>query len=310
MNQDRDQAKRNPGPSWGYDLISFANRCLPWAVMRCILKASALISMALMREQRKHSRTFLREALGREPSWQDCWKHFEAFSRFLVRRFEAADGRKMTFETIGNCSEWMEDVAENKIQVLHGTFHYGNSDLMGFWLSDLDLSIRMVRFRVGNSRDVDWLEKRFGGNVGILWVNDPANMLYALKAGIEAGHSIAMKCDRVEHSSKVEAFEFLGKKRLFPFTIYHLAILFDVPVAFSFGLADGQRKTQVRIAPLFRPQAGGKRENLARARVHFQETLRLLEDLVREEPFQWFNFLDSNPVWDGTAQARQGELAR
>lgn len=302
MSSTVAQERRNPGPTWGYPLIYFVSRVLPWPVMRFVLKISSLVAMAVMGKERRNSRVFLSEALGRPSTWRDSWRHFAAFSEFLVRRFDAAGGSDPEFYSDDGSKERLAGMTEGKDQGLHGTFHFGNSDLMGFWLSDFDISIRMVRYQVGNSNDLKWLEKRFGDKVGFLWVNDPSNLLFALKAAVEEGHSIAMKCDRVEHSSKLETFDFLGSRRWFPFTIYHLSILFGVPVMFSFGLPKGRHGTQVYTSTVYRPEGETKREKLAAARIHFSETLQLLERLVRENPFQWFNFLDAVPV------AKEGEF--
>ncbi|WP_309023497.1 hypothetical protein [Pelagicoccus sp. SDUM812002] len=298
MNAEERQTRRNPGPTWGYALIYFVSRILPWPLMRFVLRISSLVAMGLMGKERRSSREFLTHALGRPSTFWDSWRHFSEFSEFLVRRFDAAGGSAPEFYSDDGSKERLAELTDSGMQALHGTFHFGNSDLMGFWLSDFDISIRMVRYQVGNSNDLKWLEKRFGDKVGFLWVNDPSNLLFALKAAVEEGHSIAMKCDRVEHSSKLEVFEFLGDSRWFPFTIYHLSILFEVPVMFSFGLPKGRHGTQVYTSEVFRPVGNTKREKLAAARIHFKETLGLLERLVKENPYQWFNFLDAVPIAD------------
>ncbi len=296
MSETEKLQKRNPGPTWGYALIYFVSRILPWPVMRFVLRISALVSLGLMKEQRCHSRQFLRDALGRKPNWRDSWKHFAAFAEFLVRRFDVANGSDPVFESGDDSQERLKKLTDAKEQAFHGTFHFGNSDLMGFWLSHFDISIRMVRYQVGNSSDLKWLEERFGDKVGFLWVNQPEDLLFALKGAVEEGHSIAMKCDRIEHSSKLESFDFLGKKRWFPFTIYHLSILFDLPVVYSFGLPSNRHGTRVYTSKIYRPLGENKRVKLEEARLHFRATLQMLENLVRKEPYQWFNFLDAIPL--------------
>lgn len=307
MSGADQKRSRNPGPTWGYAFIYFANRILPWVVMRFLLRMGALVGMTIMREERRHSKLFLNDALGRPAAFSDCWKHFSAFSEFLVRRFDVASGGVAHFESKNGSKELMLELTAANQQALHGTFHFGNSDLMGFWLSEFDLSIRMVRYQVGNSDDLKWLEKRFGDKVGFLWVNEPENLLFALKQAVHEGHSIAMKSDRAEHSSKLEAFTFLGKKRWFPFTIYHLSILFEIPVVFSFGLPSSQHGTDVYASKAYRPVGATKREKLVAARIHFEDTLVLLESLVRQHPYQWFNFLDALPL---VAESETEEAAK
>jgi predicted LPLAT superfamily acyltransferase len=157
--------------------------------------------------------------------------------------------------------------------------------------------VSIIRLRVGNSDDTRLLGRRFAGQVSFLWINDPASLLFDLKAAIEAGESLALKCDRLEFSAKVEPFHFLGARRLFPFTIYHLAIMFDRPVVFCaavpIGREDGLR---VFASPVFTPDPAADRvANTWAARGHFQAVLAQLETLVRQHPFLWFNFLPLNP---------------
>jgi predicted LPLAT superfamily acyltransferase len=178
---------------------------------------------------------------------------------------------------------------------LLGTFHVGHSDLTGFLLGPQEQRrVFMVRQRVSNSYDTELLGARFGNWITFIWVNESENLLFALKDAIASGGSIALKCDRLEFSAKTEAFQFLGTRRLFPFTIYHLALIFRLPVILSVGLPDGPGHTTVYSSPRFVPDDASKSSNLERARHHFQDFLNLLESLLRAAPEQWFNFLPLN----------------
>ena len=109
--------------------------------------------------------------------------------------------------------------------------------MLGYLLGELGRRVTIIRQRVGNSADTQLLAKRFGGQVSFLWVNDPANLLFDLKSAIEAGESLALKCDRLDFSARTEVFEFLGERRLFPFTIYYLAVLFERPALMPLEIA-------------------------------------------------------------------------
>lgn len=295
MGMTAKRLPKNPGPSWGYRFMRMVDRHTPQPIMNGLLAMGSLYGLIRLPRQRRHSRAFLSLALGRPSTFNDTWKHFTEFSKFLVTRFRAADGVQPNFVPSDQSTDRIESLANKGQQALYGTFHFGNSDLMGFWLSRYNLTIRMIRHQVGNSNDLEWLEKRFGNKVSFIWVNNPRNLLFQLKEAVSEGHSIAMKCDRIEHSSKAEAFEFLGETRLFPFTIYHLAILFNLPVVFAFGLSTANGTIEVHSSPIYYPNAENKRTNLKNAKNHFQETLQLLEELIRREPFQWSNFLDTTP---------------
>jgi predicted LPLAT superfamily acyltransferase len=172
----------------------------------------------------------------------------------------------------------------------------GISDLAGFLLGRQERRrVFMVRQRVGNSHDTEVLGAQFAQWVSFIWVNELENLLFALKDAVAAGGTVALKCDRLEFSAKTEAFDFLGVKRVFPFTIYHLALIFKRPVVLCVGLPGGEGRSVVHSSTLFRPDGAGKTANLARAREHFGEFLRRVEGFLRTDPLLWFNFTPLNP---------------
>lgn len=119
-------------------------------------------------------------------------------------------------------------------------------------------------------------------------------MLFALKNAAEDGASLALQCDREMHASKHRNFDFMGAVRRFPVTIYHLSYLLRMPVAFSFGIPVDEQRTQVVCSQVFEPGEDERKDVLARGYVHFQEVLNMLEAVLRQHPYVWFNFLPMN----------------
>jgi predicted LPLAT superfamily acyltransferase len=289
---------RNLGPSWGCDFLLWADRWWPRWFFRGMLMAGTWVSLALLPAQRAHSRAYLAVVLGRPARLIDVWRHFFAFTDFLVLKLRAGCGARVGCTLEPENATVFETLVRSGRPALFGTFHFGGSDLLGYLLGERGRRVSILRLRVGNSTDTHLLGRRFAGRVSFLWVNDPANLLFDLKAAIEAGDSLALKCDRPEFSAKTESFQFLGARRLFPFTIYHLAILFDRPVVFCTAVAD-TAKDELRVfaSPVFTPDpAAGREANTRAAHGHFQSVLTQLEALVRANPFLWFNFLPLNPA--------------
>jgi predicted LPLAT superfamily acyltransferase len=288
-------AARNPGPSWGYRFIIACDRLLPEFLFLPARWIGTWIGLALMPAQRAHSRAYLAALTGRRPTLHDVFRHFFAFEEFLLLRLRVARGRPHLGHLASNATGFHELLASGEPALL-GTFHVGHSDLTGFLLGRQEhRRVFMVRQRVGNSHDTEVLGAQFAEWVTFIWVNEPENLLFALKEAVAAGGSVALKCDRVEFSAKTEAFHFLGARRVFPFTIYHLALIFRRPVVLCVGLPDTPGHSVVHSSTRFVPDNAGKDANLARARVHFQEFLTRLESMLRAQPFLWFNFLPLNP---------------
>jgi predicted LPLAT superfamily acyltransferase len=286
---------RNHGPSWGFRFLVRAQQLPRWFI-RPLFRLGTWVALAAMPEQRRHSREFLTRLYGRPAGWRDAWRHFFGYFEFLLLRLRVAAGTHSACTLAPEHAQDFEALLASGEPALFGTFHFGYSDLLGFLLSERGRRVAMIRLRVDNSEDTDMLERQFGGAVSFIWVNEPENLLFAVKSALDRGESLAMQCDRFQFSAKTEAFDFLGARRVFPFTIYHLAVLFGRPVAFCFGLPDGTDGTRVVATPVYRPQPGWEREaNLAGARLHFQAVLTQLETLVRQHPTLWFNFEPLNP---------------
>jgi predicted LPLAT superfamily acyltransferase len=283
---------RNPGPSWGYRALCALDRGLPGFIFGPVSAAGTWVAVAAMPVQRAHSRAYLRVVLGREPRRREVFRHFHAVCEALILRLRVSQGRRHTCVLepgAGDFAAWL--AAERPI--LLGTFHIGNSDLTGFLLAGQEgRRVTIVRLRVGNSHDTEALAARFGDLLRFVWVNDPGELLFALKQAGQSPDALALQCDRPDHSARSERFDFLGAPRMFPFTIYHLALIFDRPVILSFGAPHGEGQSMVYASPAFEPIRGERRDDaLRRARGHFQAFLRRVEAHLRAHPYQWLNFL-------------------
>ena len=292
---DSPTGRRNFGPR--VDLMLLPDRVLPASTRKVIHGFYAIVGLVLARKNIAHSREYLRLVTGRPPGIIGAWRHYRSLIASLHRKLRVSAGEPAGFR-IRN-PESMADfdaISAAREPALFGTFHVGDSDLLGFMLSErYDRPLSMVRLRVGNSSDIDRLAARFSGKVRFIWVNRPEDTLLALKDAVLAGDSVALQCDRLEHAANAEPFRFLGARRLFPFSIYRLALIFNRPVLFAFSMPDADGSPGVIVSDAFRPDPAATREdNLAEARRHFQRVLDTLESELRANPTQWFNFTPMN----------------
>ena len=291
LSNQAGEAPRNPGPSWGYRFLRLADRILPEPLFRPLRAAGTWIAVAGMPSERRCSRAYLRTVRGREPTAGEVHQHFFAVCEALMLRLRVANGRTHRCVLEPGADDFAAWLASERPAFL-GTFHIGNSDLAGFMLVGQEQRrVHLVRTRVGNSHDTDALAARFGERLRFVWVNEPGELLFALKEAASGSDTVALQCDRPDHSARTESFDFLGAKRVFPFTIYHLALIFGRPVLLSFGAPSGPGESLVHASPAFEPLDGEARDAaLARARAHFQAFLRRVEAHLRVHPYQWLNF--------------------
>ena len=83
---------RNPGPSWGYGFLLWAERWWPRWLFRPMLMAGTWVGLAFMPAQRAHSRGYLAVVLGRAARLGEVWRHFFAFADFLMFQLRAGRG--------------------------------------------------------------------------------------------------------------------------------------------------------------------------------------------------------------------------
>ncbi len=288
----------NPGPGWGPAFILWAYRRWPHWVFRPVLWGGTWVALAAMRKRREYSREYLEALRGGPVGLVDLWRHFIAFMESLILNLRVGTGETLRCEVDPRNGAAFEALVASDRPALFGTFHVGCSDLLGYLLSDRGRRVSILRLRVGNSHDTDLLGERYCDRVSFLWVNDPQSLFFELKEALDTGLTLAMKCDRLEFSAKAETFDFLGARRRFPFTIYHLSMLFGRPLVFCVAVP-GRDDSTLRLlaSPVFEPDAAAGREaNLQAARAHFQGVLADLEALLRTHPHHWFNFLPLSPA--------------
>jgi len=290
------QSPRNPGPSWGFGFLRALDRILPEWLYIPLRAVGTWFAMLGMHTQRRHSRAYLRAVLGREATAREVFRHFFVFQETLILKLRVAGGRPHRGVLADAAGDFQRTIQSNEPALL-GTFHFAHSDLTGFLFGRQEQRrVALIRQRVRNSRDTDQLAERFAGWVSFIWVNADENPLFAIKEAIASGSSVALTCDRIEFSARGELFHFLGAWRLFPFTIYHLALIFQKPVLLSVGVPGDPGETVVHSSPAWRPDVTlSREENLAQGHRHFQAFLTVIEGLLRTNPYWWFNFIELNP---------------
>jgi predicted LPLAT superfamily acyltransferase len=280
--------------AWSTAALRAANRVIPEGLLDFLTGLGVWIAVLTFSQPRRNSRNYLTAVLGRPPLLREIWRHYREFTRMHMLRLNVATGQAHSCRATPGCDDF-STLMKSQRPALLGSFHIGDSDLLGFFLGQFRRHIYMVRFRLGDPGFLRQLATRCSAWVTFIWVNEAGNLLFALKEAVVSGGTVAMKCDRVAHSSKLEAFQFLGARRQFPFTIYHLGLMFQRPVTFCVSIPAGPNESEVRGFPVFEPNSDSKESNLRRAREHFQSVLSEIEILLRSHPYLWFNFAPLNP---------------
>jgi predicted LPLAT superfamily acyltransferase len=239
------------------------------------------------------------QALGHLPTWRDSLRHFLSFADTLLDKLLAISGRYRFEQVQVEGRELLQAQARTGRGGLIVTAHVGCLELCralaehdgsGFALTVLVHTLHAQRFNA--------LLKRLdpGSRVRLLQVAEAdASTAVVLQECIERGEWVAIVGDRVPvRQSKTVALPFLGVEAPFPVGAYVLAALLRCPLFFMGCVRQGagHRVCFERLADgvaLPRKDRESALRSLASAYV------QRLEALVRESPFDWFNFF---PFWD------------
>lgn len=296
MSQFHSEAyvRKNLGPQWGPDLLLLLDRILPSRVLNFFVLCACYFCVPLLKSQTKVSTDWLWRIRGKKPHHSEIARHYYHFILSLLELLRMSKNTRHVFNCVGANAKHFQDFLKSGKPALFGTFHIGNSDLLGYALGERGHKIGMIRMNSGNSAETRRLVARFQENVKIVWVDKPENIFFEIKRILQSGESLAMKCDRLEFSSKGELFYFAGRQYEFPFTIYHLAILFNLPLWFCVGVPSGKGITDVYPFSVFVPDVLDKGTSLRKGKIHFQSVLNDIEEILKENPYLWFNFLLPN----------------
>lgn len=279
-------------------LMCFAARVLPRVIQDIVAAIGSGIGCMLMPRQRQWSRHYLTALYGRQPTTADVFRHFHAFTRMLLAKVRSGNGQPVEIICEGDDRQRAAILFGDTPMIL-GTFHVGASDLLGFHIHATGRKVCMVRRAVDNSADIEQLTRVHDNAIGFIWVNDPTEMILSLRDALQSNATVALQCDRDEGSRGGDVFHFLGTKRVFRTSVYRLARLFNRRVLFCIAIPDsGYQRFRILSHHCFDGSGLDDNNFRAAAHTHFQDVLHWLESILKQHPFQWFNFLPLNSPAD------------
>lgn len=179
-------------------------------------------------------------------------------------------------------------------QSQHGSFilgaHIGDWILCGAGLKryNLDISIVMNAATTPQFQKITNNLQSFGVKI-ISSQNDPLEVLLAIRDCLDQGGNVCMMGDRVDHSKRQVAVDFLGKKAEFPADIFEIAKILKRPIFQFICVKSGPfpwNRYKISSICLW----DGKEPITVHDLV--SNYVRSLEMCVETHPGQWFNFFD------------------
>ena len=242
---------------------------------------------------RRHSRRYLRLALGRSPSAKDRFRHILYFATCIHDRVfllnEQYDRFQITIEG--------ESLVRAQLDAGSGAFllgaHLGSFELMrsvGRRQRGLHVSMAMYE-RNAQKMNTVFAAINPAANPDIIALGEIDAML-RIAERLDRGAFVGVLGDRTLGEEAVQAVTVLGERAYLPVGPMRAAAVLRRPVLFMAGLYRGKNHYHVVFAEVadFSAIPAGGRDAAVRAAI--DRYAALLDRYCRTDPYNWFNFFD------------------
>lgn len=231
------------------------------------------------------------------------WEAFKAnvrtaftFGRVVIDKFALLAGRSEQFEVNILNNEVFEQLLQQPRGFILAGSHIGNFELLGHCLKQNVKPINSIIYggesAVMQARRNSTFQEN---NVRLIPVTQDMTHLFAIKNALDNGEIVTILCDRLFGSPKKMSIDFLGHPADFPIGTFRMAAQLDVPVISVFLIKGKGSQYNGHLVPLTIPEGvtsvTEKVENL------LSQYVKSLEDTLRRNPEQWFNFYE---FWETT----------
>jgi lauroyl/myristoyl acyltransferase len=187
---------------------------------------------------------------------------------------------------VGHVSPSASAVLEDTSGVVSVTAHVGNWELAGRLLAGRTRRRTHVVVAPEAVTGLERWVRRDGDGVRFV-ARGPVSVGVELVAALRRGEVVALQGDRAIGTQGDVLIPFFGRPAPFPLGPFILARAAAVSVVAAFCLLEPDDRYTVRLAPPVTVERGEEAEAA-------RQWVRVLEEVAREYPTQWFNFFD---VW-------------
>jgi len=305
LTDERDKADwirhRERGSMTLLRLMAYVSLHLGRSVSRIFLYGIAVYFFLFAPAARRHSRNYLRLALGRAPRARDRFRQILSFATTIHDRVYLINERFEIFDiTLEGESLLLAQASTGRGALLMGA-HMGSFEVMhclGRRRRGLHVAMAMYE---ENARKINAtlaaINPKLGADIVSLGRIDA---MLNIAERLHRGAFVGVLGDRTLGSEPVHAVTVLGERAYLPTGPMRAAAILRCPVFFMAGLYRGGNKYRVvfeRVAD-FSAIPAGTRDAAIRSAI--ERYAAVLDHYCRSDPYNWFNFFD---FWGAPAGA-------
>lgn len=270
-------------------LVGHAPLWLSYAVLDIFLPVHVLFHKKEFSATRDYfSKRF---GCGSRDSRRKAYACHRLFGQMMFDRFRFYSKGMEGLEVRVDGEEEVEDrLSRGRGFVLAGA-HVGSMEMVGYIFGNDRIPVSALVFGGENKVMQSHRTKVMSDHcVKMIPVKEDMSHIFAIKNAIDAGEVVSMPCDRLFGSKKYYELPFLGAVARFPVGAFVLAAQTGADIVTVFAFKEGRRSYKVIARPLDVVREG--RNIRAVASELASEYVKVLEEMVRMYPEQWFNFYD------------------
>jgi predicted LPLAT superfamily acyltransferase len=285
-------------------LMAFLSLRLGRTLSRSVLYGIAAYFFLFAPDARRHSRRYLRLALGRAPGARDRFRQILSFATTIHDRVYLINERYETFKITQEGDAMMRAQAESGRGALLMGAHMGSFEVMhslGRRQSGLHVAMAMYE---ENARKINAILAAINPRLtpDIVPLGQIDAML-KIAQRLNHGAFVGVLGDRTLGDEPVQAVTLLGERAYLPTGPMRAAAILRCPVYFMAGLYRGKNHYHVVFEPVadFSTAPAGARSAAVRAAV--ERYAAVLDKYCRSDPYNWFNFFDFWRPQPGSSRA-------
>ena len=298
------------GSSIGMRLLVGLALVLGRRVARVVLLPVTAYFMARRGPERRASRAYLTRVLGRPPSWVEVARHFHTFAGVTLDRvyFLSDSLSRFDMRLIG-LGELHRAMDLNRGVLLIGA-HVGSFDaLRAASTIRPDVTVRVV-LDAAHSPVLSEILRQLNPQIAAGIINprkDATAVALEIGAALNQRSLVTMLADRGRPGNPTVSVDFLGQSADFPTAPWQIAAACHVPIVLCVGLYRGGNRYDLHFEMLTAQLQVDRRQRQQQLREVVQEFANRLGTLLRDAPYNWFNFYDFwNDLTAGGDQPRAG----
>jgi predicted LPLAT superfamily acyltransferase len=274
-------------------IMAFLSLRLGRRASRTVLYGIAAYFFLFAPSARRHSRRYLRLALGRAPTARDRFRQILSFATTIHDRVYLINSRYDMFDiTLEGETLMREQAAGARGALLLGA-HMGSFEVLhSLSRRHNGLHVAMAMYEE-NARKISGILAAINPNLvpDIVSLGQIDAMLNIAER-LDRGAHVGVLGDRTLGEEAVQPVTLLGERAYLPTGPMRAAAILRCPVFFMAGLYRGKNKYHVVFEKVadFSPASVGSRSLAVRAAI--ERYAEVLDHYCRTDPYNWFNFFD------------------